>query len=290
MPCYFPLKAWRKEGGGITFRPRQAFIDQHIVVPCGKCIGCRLRYSRDWAIRCWHESLLWDSNKYLTLTYDEENIPKDRSVNVRDMQLFFKRLRKKFGEGVRYFHCGEYGNETNRPHYHAIIFNIDFSDLVYFKNVREHKYYISETLNRIWNKGFVVVSDVTFESAAYCARYITKKVYGDKAEEHYQGRAPEYTTMSRGGSNKKGLGYDWYQLNKKKIYYYDEIVIDGRRFKPPRYYDQLYKAEFPDEWRKVQVNREFENMRRLHDYTDRRLETRERVKRSQIKSLKRGDP
>ena len=131
MPCYTPLKGWRSqertESGkrAITFRLREGYADMPVDVPCGQCIGCRLERSRQWAVRCMHEASLYENNCFITLTYNEDHIPSDGSLKKDHFQKFMKRLRKKFGAGIRFFHCGEYGAELSRPHYHAILFNFD---------------------------------------------------------------------------------------------------------------------------------------------------------------------
>jgi len=133
MACYHPIQAWRskkvnKETGkrSIVFQRSEAFVDMPVVVPCGQCIGCRLEKSRQWAIRCVHESKCHDDNIFVTLTYNNENLPKDGSLCLADLQKFMKRLRKKYGAGIRYFACGEYGEKLKRPHYHVCIFGLNF--------------------------------------------------------------------------------------------------------------------------------------------------------------------
>ena len=135
MPCYRPIKGYRSrrlnaETGKrpVVFNPRDGFYDQPVDLPCGQCIGCRLERSRQWAIRCVHEASLHERNCFITLTYRDECLPTNGSLDLDAFQKFMKRLRRRFGEGVRFFHCGEYGENFGRPHYHAILFNLDFSD------------------------------------------------------------------------------------------------------------------------------------------------------------------
>ena len=154
MPCYSPLTGYvsrlaNKNGKRpIVFNHRDGFLDLPVQVPCGQCIGCRLERSRQWAIRCVHEASLYDDNCFITLTYTDENLPcrgnrdcdkcdhfkekrcdgLERGLCKRDFQLFLKRLRKMFGKGVRYHHCGEYGEQLGRPHHHACLFNFNFPD------------------------------------------------------------------------------------------------------------------------------------------------------------------
>lgn len=212
MPCYFPMQGYRsrsltKNGKRqIVFSPKDGFIDLKMTVPCGQCLGCRLERSRQWALRCVHEASLYDDNCFITLTYSDEFLPRDYSLDVSHFQRFMKRLRKRFGEGIRFFHCGEYGSQFGRPHYHAILFNLDFPDKVFLKEQNGQTLYRSKILEELWPFGHSSVGSATFESAAYVARYILKKVNGDAADEWYAAvdhdtgeffqRKPEYTTMS----------------------------------------------------------------------------------------------
>jgi hypothetical protein len=157
MPCFTPLKGYRsrevtKSGKRkIVFNDRAGYKDLPVTVPCGQCTGCRLERSRQWAIRCFHEASLYENNCFITLTYSEQFLPADRSVSVREFQLFMKRLRKKYGPGIRFFACGEYGEKFSRPHYHACLFNHDFKDRELFKIQNDNRYYTSEELSSIWS-------------------------------------------------------------------------------------------------------------------------------------------
>ena len=136
MPCYSPLIAWRAKHinpsgkTSLVFNQRDAAQpDDPVQLPCGQCIGCRLEKSRQWAMRIAHESSLYDQNCFLTLTFSDEHLPQNLSVSKRDLQLFMKRLRKHFApRKIRFFQCGEYGELNMRPHYHSILFNVDFPD------------------------------------------------------------------------------------------------------------------------------------------------------------------
>ena len=236
------MKAYRAPGGGIAFDSKRGYGDRPLELPCGQCIGCRIKHSRTWALRCVHEALMHRANSFITLTYDPEHLPKDLSVSVEDWQLFAKRLRKtgKF----RFFHCGEYGSENLRPHYHAIIFGRDFSgDRVYYRGRPPRQLFVSPTLSKAWGKGFVSIGDVTYQSAAYVARYALKKRTGDQAEaaytrvDHETGECwrvkPEYVTMSR----RPGIGATWFEKYASDVYPDDVVIHDGKRFRPPRFYD-----------------------------------------------------
>lgn len=183
MPCYRPIKGFKGVSGGISWTPRTSYRDVPMEVPCGQCIGCRLERSRQWAVRIMHECSLYESNLFLTLTYSDEHLPHRGVLVKRHFQLFMKRLRKHFANRlIRFYHCGEYGSLTQRPHYHAILFNVDFPDRVlHSKNGRGESLYESATLAKLWPYGQATYGEVTFESAAYCARYCVKKVTGQLA-------------------------------------------------------------------------------------------------------------
>lgn len=248
MVCYHPLTAFygpvnKKTGKRtIVFDNTLNFKkginkDNILLLPCGQCIGCRLEKSRKWAIRCVHEATQHAHNCFITLTYNDDNLPLDLSLNKRHYTLFMKRLRKKFGDGIRFFACGEYGSLYQRPHYHAILFGFDFPDKQFFKYKHGTILYRSPTLEKLWPYGFSTVGTVTFESCAYVARYCLKKVTGDKADDYYHGRQPEYVVMSR----RPGIARDWIDEYLTDVYPHDYVVIRGGiKCKPPRYYDKIY--------------------------------------------------
>jgi hypothetical protein len=234
MACTRPLNAYRSAvTGKVLFRPFSGC--EFISLPCGQCIGCRLERSRDWAVRCVHESKLWKENCFITLTYNNENLPAHSSLVRQDLTKFFKRLRKRYNHQIRYFACGEYGDKLHRPHYHAILFNHDFQDKFLFQNGK-FPLYISPALNEIWPFGHSVVAGFSFESAAYTARYCVKKITGKDAREHYGDRLPEFSAMSR----RPGIGHDFFYKYYDDIVNYDTVVTrNGVICRPPRYYDKL---------------------------------------------------
>ena len=250
MPCYHPLKGWHQPFTKlITFKYANSNGIPY-TVPCGQCLGCRLDKSRQWAMRCMHEASLWEdkgNNSFITLTYNDSHLPKNKSLNKKHFQLFMKRLRKKNKSNkdnpIRYYHCGEYGDLNARPHYHAILFNKDFSDKIPINNKKD--LFTSEELHTTWNKGFVTTAIVNFDTCAYVSRYIMKKQNGKKAITHYVNVnketgeetpiLPEYSTMSR----RPGIANKWFEQNKDEIYHKDFITSEGFKMKPPKYYDDL---------------------------------------------------
>lgn len=249
MPCYFPLTAYYSktvgESGkrGITFSRGASHTGIPLQLPCGRCVGCRLERSRQWAMRCVHEKSMWSDNEFVTLIYDDAHLPPMSSLSKRDMQLFMKRLRKEKGDGIRFYGCGEYGSRTFRPHYHIVLFNCGFRDRKYFKlSESGQRLYASAELSDLWGKGHVLTGDVTFESCAYVARYITKKVLGDDAKSYYEAvtpdgevvsMQPEFTLMSR----RPGIGARWFEKFGSHAYEFDSVIMNGKEVRPPRFYD-----------------------------------------------------
>lgn len=299
MTCYHPLTGYRSRDlnangkRSIVFSVSEGYSDLPVKLPCGQCIGCRLERSRQWAMRCVHEAKLHDRNSFITLTYSDENLPKDGSLQVKHFQDFMKRLRWHCGS-VRYFHCGEYGEKFGRPHYHACLFGFDFPDKTHYKTVRGNRLYTSELLNSLWeNKGFCIIGDVTFESAAYVARYITKKITGPKAEDHYSrvnskgeifSLAPEYTTMSR----RPGIARDWFKQFSSDVYPKDFVTLRGKKLKPPKYYDSLYEIMSPKEMETLKRERRRNAAKQAENNTYERLRVREKIQLYIAKLLKRS--
>ncbi len=269
MVCFHPLTAYRSSGGKIVFSPKDGYVDLPVDLACGQCQGCRLERSRQWALRCVHEAQMHKKNSFITLTYSPEHVPKDGSLRLEDWQKFAKRLRRKAGP-FRFFHCGEYGEVNLRPHYHACIFGLDFiADRGLWKDDGKFPLFRSPLLDKAWGLGFATVGALTFKSAAYVARYVMKKANGDLARvkyarvdengEEYFVR-PEYVTMSR----RPGIGSKWFEKFKSDVYPSDEVVHEGKRYRPPRFYDSQLADEELDVY-KVKRRRALGN--RVKDLT-----------------------
>lgn len=259
MQCFYPLLGYRSKTvnpsgkRSIVFTPHEGFSDLPVTLPCGRCIGCRLERSRLWAMRCVHEASLHDENCFLTLTYNDQHLPASGSLIKTEVPLFMKRLRKSLEPlKVRFFHCGEYGFKGSRPHYHALIFGYAFPDRVLFSQKNGVDLYVSDSLNRLWGKGFCTVGDLTFESAAYVARYVLKKVTGPDAEDVYQGREPEFVTMSR----RPGIGAGWIDKFASDVYPSDRVVLrGGAQCRPARFYDNKFDIDNPSVFSDVKRHR-----------------------------------
>lgn len=289
MACYAPLRAYYSKfigasgKRGITFERRSAYSGVPLKLPCGQCIGCRLEHSRQWAMRCMHEKQVSSASVFVTLTYDDEHMPVGGSLVKRDIQLFMKRLRKEYGNGIRFFACGEYGERTRRPHYHVLLYNIDFGDKRYFKQSKGgFPLYTSQSLERLWSFGHCLLGAVTFDSAAYVARYIVKKVTGDRARDHYEvvdsdgiihHIEPEFTVMSR----RPGIGLRWYQKFGDQVYVWDSCIMNSREVRPPRYYDVKFELLDPERMALLKLKRRRAAAKHLADNRPDRLRVREVV-------------
>jgi len=261
-------------------------------LPCGQCQHCRLQRSAEWATRITHEAQLYERNCFVTLTYSDEHLPEDSGLQKRHWQLFAKAMRKEVGP-FRYYMCGEYGERTNRPHYHACIFGEDFSEDRELASVNHQgdRVYESKWLDWIWKKGGCRVGNLTSQSAAYVARYCMKKATGPAALERYErvntetGEVlrvqPDFALMSL----KPGIGARWLDQYKNDVYPMDEVVINGTRRRVPRYYDKRIPAV---ELEAFKAKRLAAAEKHKEDLTPERLIVRERVMESKIKQLTRN--
>lgn len=282
MSCTRPILAWRSKLGPrkgkwpLVFSKNEGFVDKEVKIPCGRCIGCRLEKSRQWAVRCVNEASCWENNCFVTLTYNDECMPDDRSLDKKVMQKFMKDLRsandyKEKKNKIRFFLCGEYGEvcekcgkskkfcnckvfkaSLGRPHYHLLLFNHDFSDK-YVSNIRDKiKVYRSDELERLWPNGYSEIGQLCWESAAYTARYCTKKVDGEKQEEHYKGKQPEFCNMSR----KPGIGNYWFRKYHKDVENTDKVIVrNNLQILPPVYYTNIMEKQNPDVYKKIKSER-----------------------------------
>lgn len=288
MACTNPLRARRVYDEGEQKYKIKFVMDSEsgydLLLPCGQCTSCRIQKSREWANRLMMELEDHDEAWFLTLTYnnehgrlavDDQGVCKEwLTLRKEDFQLFMKRLRKATGQKLRYYACGEYGSETFRPHYHAIIFGLHLNDLqVYKKSPDGFVYYNSPSLQRCWSimetklsndgtsyreavpLGFAVVANVTWETCAYTARYVMKKLKGPEAEfyERFNIEAP-WTLMSR----KPGIARQWYD-DHPDCYEFDSINVStpsgGKKFRPPKYFDKLFDVDNPEKSAEVKALR-----------------------------------
>jgi len=276
VTCFSPLKGYRNGDGSVSFHSRVSGDAPPVVVACGQCRGCRRDRSCHWATRCLHEAALYPLNCFVTLTYEKAPV----SLHYPDFQLFMRYLRRAREERVRFFMCGEYGEGLGRPHYHALLFNCDFPDRKYFKSAGGHRLYISDELSRLWPHGHSLVGGVSFQSAAYVARYCLKKVNGPRAAEHYvdvstgEVRVSEFCHMSL----KPGIGAGWMDRFADEVYPEGKVVVNGVSRPAPKYYDQRFKRLFPDDHAELVRKRLLARYDgSMLEHSDRRLAVRAKV-------------
>ena len=257
-----------------------------------------------------HESSMNDSNCFLTLTYDDEHIPINGSLVKSDFQKFMKRYRKNVNQKIKYYMCGEYGSEyklvgnrivkidksIGRPHFHAAILghsDLNRPDLELVTCQNGNKLYTSETLEKLWPNGYVSVGQLTFESAAYVARYIMKKVTGELAEAHYTRTCPttgneitvhpEYSSMSL----RPAIGKDWYDQFKSDLDK-DFITFNGVKHKPPKYYDRCLEKESLEKFEAMKDKRKEFAVMNKSDNTPERLRVKRICTERRISQLQRN--
>lgn len=272
MSCYSPIRAFYTVDNTVVFTERGNDINRVLRLPCGKCNGCRLERSRQWALRCYHEASLYKHNCFVTLTYSDDYYPSAGSLDYVDFQLFMKRLRKSnFGKSpgvrgdypIRFYMCGEYGSKKMRPHFHVCLFNFDFDDKeVWQRTASKELIYRSKELERLWPFGYSSIGELTFQSAAYVARYVMKKVTGDFADDHYTRvnentgeiikLVPEFNRMSL----KPGIGSDWYDKYSGDVHKHDFAVVNGKKMRVPRYYDNRLKLYDIDQYEELKAKRQ----------------------------------
>jgi len=306
------MKARKNGSGGIEFLPRSAQA-WHFFLPCGQCLGCRLERSRQWAVRCVHESRLHDRNCFITLTYRDDSLPAGLSLDYLDFQRFMKYLRKDFApERVRFFMSGEYtepGDDTlgdiffdryghrslGRPHFHAVLFGITFDDGVLFGSDSGVKLFTSARLDRLWRKGFSTFGELTFESAAYVARYCVKKVTGDLAVDHYRrvvsgGELVDIEPEFSGCSLRPGIGFRWIDRYFPEVALNGTVISRGREVGAPRFY--MKRLEAFDGAGFARLKHEKFDLLLKHvrsgEMVDARMDSKRLVRNARVSSLKRN--
>lgn len=257
-----------------------------------------MQKAKEWSLRCRHESMFWDNNAFVTLTYDDEHLPENGSLRFKDLQDFLKRLRKRckgvqvadsqFHRPIRYFACGEYGDKTKRPHYHLLLFNIRLDDKKKIGTAANgDPKYTSQTLSDLWTLGNHEIGEVTPASASYVAGYAAKKVARRPTDEFYEGidrsTGEVLWTREREGirmSLKPGLGQYWYDRYKSQLKH-GFIVIDGKKLRVPRFYADKYKSEFPDDAARLRRSRQdFFMSVPVEETWDNRLQVKETIARA----------
>lgn len=249
------------------------------LVPCKKCWACRLNYSAEWATRIMNEVQYHENNYFITLTYDEQHVPKLKEItykdkdgkehtirnkgqfkntlNPDDIKRFINSIRKHFErlghKGVKYYLCGEYGqNGTTRPHYHIIFMNLPlnpekFYDFHQDENLKMH--WKTKEVEEIWGKGIIDVAMVEWADAAYVARYGTKLYINNGSVEEYakSGMVREFVRCSR----RPAIGLHFCEDNEFDLLYTDKITMKNFREDTvtvplPSYYVRKLEEKYPE--------------------------------------------
>lgn len=263
MACEAPIQAWRPAlGGPLSFKPpRDGHYWTKIQVPCGTCILCRKEQSRQWAMRITHEAQQHDENSFLTLTYDDDHLPVDNGLRYRDLQLFWKRLRKEIGK-FRYYAVGEYGDKSMRPHYHACLFGHAFTDARIYVREGDKPLWTTMQLQRIWGMGHVSVGALNYGTASYTASYIHKKLTSKQQYVKVDETTGELIRleqprafMSRGGRAGKGIAAEWIEKWGRGTYDHDHVIMNGSPSKPAKYYDNKLKEKNEEQFNEIKRER-----------------------------------
>lgn len=215
---------------------------------CGTCLGCRRKQAQDWSVRMYHENQSHHDACFLTLTYGDDSLPDTGSLDKEHPTNFLKRLRKVTPH-FRYYLVGEYGDTNNRPHYHAILYGFAFPDRNEWMQRNDQPMFRSKLLESKWGHGYSTIQHVTPGSIRYVAKYVQKKLGAVKDYERHDSTTgetwevlPEYAVMSR----RPGIGHEWFHRYYRDIYPSDFLIMDGRKYKPPLYYDRLLEKLDPE--------------------------------------------
>ena len=277
MPCYHPIEVMIERKSIYDYAGRSGDRSPQ-VVPCGRCVGCRAEQGRQWAVRMMHESRMHKDNVFVTLTLEDRKLNENRELCAKDFSRFVKTLRKTQERRISYFGCGEYGELTQRPHYHALLFGIEFLDRDIGFDSGRPDVWRSKTLDDAWGRGICEGGSVTMASASYVAGYIRKKVR-EKDRVRCDARTgvlktPEFARMSL----RPAIGKRWIERWWEDVYPRDFVVIDGVEAKPPRYYDRWMDKNHPEVMEHVRDKR-YEDAIHLTDY---QLEAGEAITKSRI--------
>lgn len=245
---------------------------------------------------------MWPQNSFITLTYDEKNLPDNGELQYSDFQQFMKKLRHIVGifdwktkqqwesTKLRFFVAGEYGELHGRPHYHLILFNYQFPDLKEHSQKKENVLYTSEWLTEIWGKGNATIGQVGYASAAYVAQYCFKKLEGkehlesvDRETGEVTHKTAEFIRMSL----RPGIGSMWYDKYKSDVFPHDRCISNGHAVKPPQYYTRKFKKENPNGYQDLIIKRHESAQEKVSDNTEQRLLVKEKVLKSKMQGRRR---
>lgn len=298
MRCFHPMTAWFVDGQKVPVinesQPRNAISDS-FGLRCGRCIGCRIQTAESWVVRCVHESRMHKWNSVVTLTYDPKFVPYQGQLVYSHFQKFVRKARRKLGP-FSYYGCGEYGDISERPHFHACLFGLRFPDRKYFKRAGDgSNLYTSAVLSDLWGKGHCTVGDFSSKSAAYVARYVVKKVTGERASSHYEridtltGEVfqlePEFNMMSL----KPAIGKRFWDKYKEELLVRDGCIVDGKAKRVPKTYDRWLTAIDPMRMGGIESERQLKALPYWEDMTAARLAVQEVCAKAVLSVKQRGN-
>lgn len=253
MTCSNPQHGFRAANGGFTYARKMSPTGEALVVPCGHCKPCVASKVREWSLRIAHEASLHEVSIFATNTYRDECLPPHRSLRMRDVSDFMKRLRDRLAPNrIRYFGCGEYGPQTLRPHYHLCLFGCDLPDKVPHRRTQGGvMVYTSKILTDAWGFGNVEFGELTREGGSYAAGYTLKKLESPLPAGFYDDRTDpdtgevyrlekERLTMS----TNPGIGSGWLDAFDADVFPADHVVLDGQKHPVPRFYRKRLKGRY----------------------------------------------
>lgn len=304
MPCYKPLRVATDDDGNLDWSKSYTSntVDQPVLVPCRRCVGCQMATAREWSIRCFHEATLHSThfkdsetglvtelpnNVMVTLTYDEESLPKNGVLSPDHLKNFIRRLSRKRGHPARQFSCGEYGGVTSRPHYHTILFNESLDDRYQITTPDGQTLSLSHTLDQLWPYGRATVDDLNWPQTRYVAGYVAKKsrdeanltgplteaIDQETGNYYIEALQPEYRSMSRN----PGIAKHWIESNYQRVYLDDQVVINGQELPPPTFYDRWLRRHDHRLYSRIQHRRLDSRRDSQIDWTDNRLASAELI-------------
>lgn len=282
MACYSPMNMKIK--------------NRYQIIPCGKCIGCRLEKRRQWAIRATLEAKTHKENIFATLTYRDDALVigyQHPTLVEEHLTKFWKRLRqelirnpqkftKESESELRYLASGEYGDESNRPHYHALVFGLDFKDKTIQQKNGDNFLYHSDTLDSIWTYGYCTIGDVSFSSASYVAKYAMKNDSHHKDMWSEIGVEPQFCRMSR----RPALALKWFETWHKDVYPSDELVINNQKMSSIKYFDNIYASGNELLMHALKLNRQ--KKLSAQNTSKKQLQIKKTVKLAQLKTGKKN--
>lgn len=208
---------------------------------CGSCLNCRINYTSAWTLRCLYELADWESASFITLTYDDLHLPSNYGLVADETTRFFKRLRKYLnnespGRKIKYYACGEYGERTKRPHYHAIVFGLDSYSDSDREILRDSWPYCEPWMFDKSRGRNSAMQPVTKDDIAYVTGYVQKKLKGELAEKEYfdKGILPPFSRVSH------GMGLNFALKNKERLVNNGYTYLGRQKIGIPRYFCEKF--------------------------------------------------